>query len=108
LQDYFKKEKDNDDAIGAKIQGMEKYLRRMLAKEGLNDKQVQVVVSLFKNDGYETANIQWTKASRKVAIDNLWQRWNDAMAKLYKEAMAIQDELETEKCSIMERQYQYS
>lgn len=101
-QAYFKQEKLNDDAISAKIIGVEKFLRRMLSEEGLNDEQAQTVVGLFRNDNYETANIQWTKESRKATIDNLWSRWNEAMSKIYNEAMNLEDALEVKKLAITE------
>lgn len=104
MQAYYKQEKANDAAISAKIAGLEKYLYRMLSDEGLNSEQIQTVVNLFRNEGYETANIQWTKASRKATIDNLWKRWNTAMSKVYKETMSLEDDLETKRLAIMEKE----
>jgi hypothetical protein len=107
MKAYFKQQKANDDAIGAKIRGLEKFLRRMLVKEGLNGDQVQVVVNLFKNESYEEANIQWTSQGRKTIIDDLYSRWDKAMARLFEEAKNLENDLADKKTSIMENSHDH-
>lgn len=102
-QKYFKQEKANDDIISAKMNGLEKYLRRQLKEEGLDQKQSDIVVRLFRYGNYVEANIQFTSQKRQTKLDNLWQRWDVAITKVYSEAMNLTDELEIKRLNIMER-----
>ena len=94
MQEYFAQERANDKAISSKINGMGKYLRRQLAEEGLNSQQIDTVVRLFRYGEYGDANIQFTSKSRQEKLDDLWDRWNVAMGKVYNEAMNLADGLE--------------
>lgn len=102
MQAYFKQEKENDQAIGAKIAGLENYLKRVLREEGLDARQIQVVVSLFKRFDWEEANIKFTSQSRQAKLNDLWLRWNAAMDKVYDEAISQGDKLENVRLKIME------
>lgn len=106
MQDYFKQEKANDDIISAKMAGLEKYLRRQLKEDiGLTTKkQINTVVRLFRYDDYKEANIKFTSPERKAKLDNLQQRWDVAMSKVYSDAMNLADELEIKRLNIMEKE----
>ena len=81
-QAEFARQAAEEKKITDKIEGMEKYLRRQLKEEGLNQSQVNQVVSLFVNDRFADANIKFTSVSRQTKISDLWSRWNTAMNKL--------------------------
>lgn len=102
MQDYFKAEKAKDDTINTKLSGLEKFLRRQLKEEGLNKKQEDVVVRLFRHGNYKEANIQFSSPERQDKLNNLWKRWNVAMDTLYNDAMKMETNLETKRLEIME------
>lgn len=104
MQEYFAQEKINDDIISAKMTGLEKYLRRQLKREGLDQKQSDTVVRLFRYGNYKEANIQFTGQKRQDKLDDLWQRWGVAMDKVYNEAQNLVDNLEIKRLNIMEKE----
>jgi hypothetical protein len=104
MQAYFKAEKEKDDMISAKMNGLEKYLRRQLKEEGLSKRQEDTVTRLFRYGDYEEANIQFSSERRKAKLDGLWSRWNIAMSKLYDNAMQAEDDLEIKRLAIMEKE----
>lgn len=83
VQENFKQEQVKDEAILIKIDGMEKYLRRQLKEEKLNQKQINIVAGLFVNHSWEEANIQCTSQERQAKLEDLWKRWNIATDNLY-------------------------
>ncbi len=78
----YAEEAARDKLVTDVIDKMENYLRRQLKEEGLNQSQINQVVSLFANDRFENANIKFTSVSRQTKVNNLWARWNIAMNKL--------------------------
>lgn len=78
----YAEEAARDKLVTDVIGKMKNYLRRQLKEEGLNQDQVNQVVSLFANDRFVNSNIKFTSAKRQAKINDLWTRWNTAMNKL--------------------------
>lgn len=74
MQAYFREEKANDEAISAKMLGLEKFLRRQLREEGLDQKQEDTVARLFRYGNYEEANTQFTSKGRQATLQPLKPR----------------------------------
>ncbi len=78
----YAEEAARDKLVTDVIDKMENYLRRQLKEEGLNQGQINQVVSLFVNDRFGDTDIKFTSTSRQEKINNLRSRWKVAMNKL--------------------------
>lgn len=102
MQAYFKAEEVREEKVSAKKAGLTKHLRSQLKGEGLNQKQADYVVRLFRYGNWIEANVQFSSEGRKIKLNDLWRRWDVAMDKLYKEDLDLQDQSENIRLKIME------
>jgi hypothetical protein len=79
IQTNFAQEEKETEDFFAKLEGMEKYLRRQLSEMGLSQNQINTLTSLFRDGSFWNANIKFSSEDREIKVNDLWNRWNTAL-----------------------------